>query len=240
MAACAHGADKCIGGIGPGFLLQCIPFTVSYSRPALFSETTVRCNLATKTSSSEVYASHTLLRKCHPAPCSASVALTKSRPPLELQNYHILGRILHYVPYHSPPHPGRVLTTFGFVSSIVEALNGWGASYSVNQSLSGSGIIAGRALIKTLILQLGVLDCFGRLAGAFYWRCHSTGAVNSKLKSSLIALYTNTCLILARMIHRTVEYFGPAEYRFTSSLNQYRPSSAMRCSSIYLRRARCR
>ena len=58
--------------------------------------------------------------------------LNYSRPFYELANYIILGRLLYYVPYHSPIHPGRVLITFGAISGIVEALNGNGASYSSN------------------------------------------------------------------------------------------------------------
>jgi hypothetical protein len=147
----------------------------------------------------------------------ASVCITYAAPPLlELQNYHVLGRILYYVPYHSPLHPGRVLTTFGFISAIVEALNGWGASYSANQSLSNQEMKAGHALIKTsLILQLGVLTCFIWLAVLFHRRCLKAGAMNAQLNSSLITLYISAGLISVRTIYRTVEYFGMAEYRFS-------------------------
>src|SRR4051794_40424114 len=41
-------------------------------------------------------------------------------PLYELGNYYILGRILYFVPHCSPIHPGRVLTTFAAISSIVE------------------------------------------------------------------------------------------------------------------------
>ncbi|KAK0384211.1 hypothetical protein NLU13_8299 [Sarocladium strictum] len=147
----------------------------------------------------------------------ASVCITYAAPPLlELQNYHMLGRILYYVPHHSPMHPGRVLTTFGFVSAVIEALNGWGASYSSNQSLTDAELAAGHALIKTsLILQLAVISCFVCLTAVFHRRCYRAGAVNAKVASSLVTLYISTGLILARTIYRTVEYFGVAEYRFT-------------------------
>lgn len=42
----------------------------------------------------------------------------------------MLGRILYYVPYYSPIHPGRVLTTFAALSMLIEALNGTGSSYA--------------------------------------------------------------------------------------------------------------
>ncbi|KAH8179516.1 RTA1 like protein [Sarocladium implicatum] len=147
----------------------------------------------------------------------ASVCITYASPPLlELQNYHILGRILYYVPYHSPLHPGRVLTTFGFLSAIIECLNGWGASYSANQSLSETETGIGHALIKTsLILQIAVISCFVVLAFFFHRRCLQAGALNDKLRNSLITLYISTLLIFVRTIYRTVEYFGMAKYRFT-------------------------
>lgn len=59
-----------------------------------------------------------------------SICLCFAAPPLyELANYYMLGRILYYVPYHSPIHPGRVLTTFAAISIVVETLNGMGSSF---------------------------------------------------------------------------------------------------------------
>ncbi|KAF4468994.1 Rtm1p [Fusarium albosuccineum] len=146
----------------------------------------------------------------------ASVCITYAAPPLlELQNYHILGRILYYVPYHSPIHPGRALTTFGFISGIIEALNGWGASYSANQSLTDKEIATGHALIKTsLIMQVVVAVLFITLAAVFHRRCIAGGVQNDRLKNSLVTLYTSIILILARTIYRIVEYFSVAELRY--------------------------
>ncbi|KAL4729631.1 hypothetical protein ACLX1H_004052 [Fusarium chlamydosporum] len=146
----------------------------------------------------------------------ASVCITYAAPPLlELQNYRILGRILYYVPYHSPIHPGRVLTTFGFISAIIEALNGWGASYSANQSLSDSEIQTGHALIKTsLLLQIVVVILFITLAVIFHRRCIANGITNERLVSPLWTLYASMALILSRTIYRIVEYFSVAELRY--------------------------
>ncbi|ENH65044.1 hypothetical protein FOC1_g10005894 [Fusarium oxysporum f. sp. cubense race 1] len=146
----------------------------------------------------------------------ASVCITYAAPPLlELQNYRILGRILYYVPYNSPIHPGRVLTTFGFISGIVEALNGWGASYSANQSLTDSEIEIGHALIKTsLLLQIVVAMLFITLAVTFHRRCVVAGITNERLYKPLWTLYTSMTLILVRTIYRIVEYFSVAELRY--------------------------
>ncbi|KAF4453754.1 hypothetical protein F53441_3647 [Fusarium austroafricanum] len=146
----------------------------------------------------------------------ASVCITYAAPPLlELQNYRILGRILYYVPYHSPIHPGRVLTTFGFISGIVEALNGWGASYSANQSLTNREIETGHALIKTsLLLQVVVAVLFISLAVTFHRRCAASGITSERLNKPLWTLYISMTLILSRTIYRIVEYFSVAELRY--------------------------
>lgn len=146
--------------------------------------------------------------------------LTIDSPLLELQNYRILGRILYYVPYHSPIHPGRVLTTFGFISGIIEALNGWGASYSANQSLTNKEIETGHALIKaSLLLQIMVAVLFMALVAIFYRRCTIGGISNESLNQSLCTLCISIILILSRTIYRVVEYFSVAELRYGPNLD---------------------
>ncbi|KAM0479212.1 hypothetical protein ACHAP7_005822 [Fusarium lateritium] len=151
----------------------------------------------------------------------ASICITYAAPPLlELQNYRILGRILYYVPYHSPIHPGRVLTTFGFISGIIEALNGWGASYSANQSLTNKEIETGHALIKTsLLLQIMVAVLFMALVTVFHRRCTVGGISNESLTKSLYTLCISIILILSRTIYRIVEYFSIAELRYGPGLD---------------------
>jgi hypothetical protein len=149
---------------------------------------------------------------------------SSASPILELANYNILGRILYYVPYHSPIHPGRVITTFAFISFIVEALNGTGVSYSVNQSLSPSQQEIGRSLLKAaLVIQLGVLFLFLLLAGTFHARCRRAGLCGGKnpdnpngkkLASALYTLYASTTLLGVRTIFRVVEYFAIAQHNF--------------------------
>lgn len=128
---------------------------------------------------------------------------------MELANYVILGRILYYVPYHSPIHPGRVLTTFGAISAIVEALNGNGASYSSNANLPESKQKLGRDLLKAaLIIQLGVITSFLVLAVYFQRRCQKHNLLPQNLKTILITMYCSSALIMVRTIYRTVEYFS--------------------------------
>ncbi|KAF3021390.1 hypothetical protein E8E14_000742 [Neopestalotiopsis sp. 37M] len=139
----------------------------------------------------------------------ASTCFIYFAPPLlELANYHVLGRALYYVHYLSPLHPGRVLTTFGFLSTIVEALNGIGVSWSANHYLPDNYITIGQNLMRaSLILQLVVIGCFTLLTTVFYCRCKRAGALNRRIQRPLQILYVSTALILVRTIYRTVEFF---------------------------------
>ncbi|KAK1975398.1 RTA1 domain-containing protein [Colletotrichum cereale] len=146
-----------------------------------------------------------------------TVCLVYAAPPLlELANYHILGRVLYYVPYCSPLHPGRVLSTFAVFSAIVESLNGWGASYSANQSLSPQEMATGHALIKaSLLLQVFVVACFVVLAATFQRRCAQAGvAARRGVRGPLVTLYVSVGLVLARTAFRIVEYLGVAAVRW--------------------------
>jgi hypothetical protein len=130
-------------------------------------------------------------------------------PLYELCNYNILGRILYYVPYYSPVHPGRVITTFGVISFVIEVLNGNGASYSANQSLTKSQQDLGHNLLKAaLLLQVVVIGCFLLLAGVFHYRCRKAGINNQNLAAALYTLYASTALISVRTIYRIVEYWS--------------------------------
>jgi len=142
-------------------------------------------------------------------------------PPIyELANYFILSRILYYVPYHSPIHPGRVFTTFAAISSIVEALNGNGAANVANTSLSQHRQDIGKALLKSaLIIQLGILTAFVTLAAFFHRRCKKAGLLPENLKAVLITLYISSALIGTRTIYRTVEYFSSAAIHVTANFN---------------------
>lgn len=161
---------------------------------------------------------HTISLSTHPFPLPLihlepyAKRKTNRRPIYELVNYFILSRILYYVPYHSPLHPGRVLTTFGALSAVVEALNGHGASRVANSSLSESAQETGRSLLKAaLCLQLGVLGAFVFLVAYFHLKCRKHSLLPSNLNNVLITLYISSALIGTRTIYRTVEYFSIAD-----------------------------
>lgn len=136
-------------------------------------------------------------------------------PLYELSNYYVLGRILYYVPYLSPLHPGRVLTTFAFISSVVEALNGNGASFAANQSLPQYKQDIGHNLLKAaLLIQIVVIAAFLALAVTFHRRCRRHGIHSPKLYAALHTLYASEVLLTIRTIYRIVEYWSIAQLHF--------------------------
>ena len=110
-----------------------------------------------------------------------------------------------------------MLTTFGALSSVVEALNGNGAAYVANSSLPKSKQDTGKALLKAaLVLQLVILSLFVSLAAYFQRRCKKAGLLPPNLRAVLTTLYISSALIATRTIYRTVEYFTEANLNFAN------------------------
>ncbi|GKZ20365.1 hypothetical protein AbraIFM66951_007378 [Aspergillus brasiliensis] len=147
----------------------------------------------------------------------ASTVLLLAAPPVyEGANYFTLGRILYYIPYHSPIHPGRVFTTFVAVGVVIEAITGNGAALVANSEATEGKRKTGEGLLKAaLILQLVLMAAFVALAARFHYNCRRGGVLNDKIKRALYVLYCSCTLITVRTIYRTVEYFSAA------SLNVY-------------------
>lgn len=140
----------------------------------------------------------------------ASTCLIYMAPPLlELANYHVLGRILYYVPYFSPLHPGRVLTTFGILSGLVETMNAIGVAYIANPDVKDSSRKIGHGLMKaSLIIQIVVIGLFCLLAFDFQRRCKKAGIRSRKISGPMLTMYISMGLIAVRCVYRTVEHFG--------------------------------
>ncbi|KAK2616967.1 hypothetical protein QQS21_000056 [Conoideocrella luteorostrata] len=130
-------------------------------------------------------------------------------PLLELANYHVLGRVLYYVPYFAPMPPGRVLATFGGLMALVEALNAVGVALSSNPSADTDQQKMGSNLtIAALVIQLVVIVIFVMLAGVFHLRCKKADLHVKVVFTTLVVLYVSMALILARCIYRLVEHAG--------------------------------
>lgn len=154
----------------------------------------------------------------------ASDAHHCTRPVYEGANYFILGRMLYYIPYHSPIHPGRVFTTFIALGVAIEVITANGAAHVASSSSSESEENIGKGLLKAaLILQLALMTGFLALTGRFHYNCQRGGVLSRKIKRCLIVLYISCTLVTIRTIYRTVEYFSAASLSTTADIEQVSP-----------------
>ncbi|KIY50954.1 hypothetical protein FISHEDRAFT_71257 [Fistulina hepatica ATCC 64428] len=157
----------------------------------------------------------------------ASTVLLLIAPPVyEGANYFLLGRILYYVPYNAPLHPGRVVSTFIGLDAVTAALTGAGAGRVANSSLSQRQINLGKHLIEAaLILQICAMALYISVAAHFHHNCIKDGSINRNLRMVLRTLYTSCTLISIRTIYRTVEYFSAASINVydITNINQISP-----------------
>jgi len=122
--------------------------------------------------------------------------------------YFILARTLYYIPWLSPLHPGRILTTFIGVDFLIELMVANGAAKAANTTNSVAEHKAGEILIKTaLILQactfaayLGILVIWHRLA-------KRANLLTPSLRKVVWTMYASATFISVRCIYRIVEYF---------------------------------
>lgn len=155
----------------------------------------------------------------------ASTVLLLAGPPVyEGANYFILGRMLYYIPYHSPIHPGRVFTTFVAVGIAIEAITANGAARVASSGSTPHEQSVGKALLKAaLIMQVALMVAFTALAAKFQYNCRRGGVLNDKIKRCLNVLYISSTLITIRTIYRTVEYFTAASLNAFDDIDKISP-----------------
>lgn len=138
----------------------------------------------------------------------ASVVLIMSGPPVyALINYFVLSRILYYMPYLAPMHPGRVATTFIGLDGVCEILIGSGAWRMANSSLTDSQRQVGANMVMaSLCLQATLFAGFGVLAALFHRKASRAGVLKKDLKTVLYVMYASAAIVTIRCIYRLVEY----------------------------------
>ena len=139
----------------------------------------------------------------------AQFVLVLMGPPLyAAAEYFILGRLLAYLPYHSPVHPGRVISTFLFLSSCVEALTANGAANSGGGDRDADQRRTGIATLKAaLILQCCVELFFISITATVQYRCHRAGLFPKQVRPVFYILYLTSTMVLVRCVVRTIEGF---------------------------------
>ncbi|KAH0336019.1 putative RTA1 domain protein, partial [Aureobasidium melanogenum] len=130
-------------------------------------------------------------------------------PLLELANYHVLGRVLYCVPYCAPFPPHRIMSLFGALVIVVEALNGLGVAFTSNPSSPPSTQKLGGQLTKaSTAFQLAVITVCFLLASLFYRKCVNSNIHSRNVKTPLAVLCLSMFLILVRCIYRFIEHVG--------------------------------
>jgi hypothetical protein len=139
----------------------------------------------------------------------AQSVLIMSGPPVYAGiNYLVLSRVLFYVPYLSPIHPGRVLTTFLAADAICEVLIVNGVQKIVDSRFNEHTREIGNALTKAgLLLQVICFALFVSLAAVFHRRAIKAGVCSKNIRTVLIVLYISSTIVTARCIYRIVEFF---------------------------------
>lgn len=142
----------------------------------------------------------------------AQFVLVLMGPPLyAAAEYFILGRLLAYLPYYAPIHPGRVFSTFIILSVIVESLTANGAANSAGADRGPAQRRIGLACLKAaLILQCCVEALFFSLVATVEYRCRKAKKFPHQIRAVFYVLYVTSFMILVRCVIRTVEGFEAA------------------------------
>jgi len=138
----------------------------------------------------------------------ASTVLIMSGPPVyALINYFVLARLLYYMPYLAPMHPGRVATTFIGLDAVCEILIGNGAWRMANSSMTDAQRQSGANMVlASLSLQCALFAGFGILAALFHRSAAREGVLKREMRVVLYVLYTSATIVTIRCIYRLVEY----------------------------------
>jgi len=130
-------------------------------------------------------------------------------PPLfAASESFILGRLLAYMPYHAPLHPGRTISTIVILNAIVEALAVTGATRSSNRFATDSQRAVGHKLVEaSLILQMFIEICFITLIAIFERRGRRAGQFPRNARVLCRVLYITSLMMMVRCVVRIIEGF---------------------------------
>lgn len=137
-----------------------------------------------------------------------SVMILAGPPIFAAAEFFVLGRLLAYLPYHAPLHPGRVVSTFMILSTVVESLTTSGASNSAVHWDDPSAQLLGQRLLQASLI-LGCLVEIGFLATVAIMeiRCRRARQYPAHVQKIVWLLYITSFMLLVRGVARCVEAF---------------------------------
>ncbi|KAI4716933.1 hypothetical protein E4T48_06874 [Aureobasidium sp. EXF-10727] len=136
---------------------------------------------------------------------------TIAGPPIyAAAEYNILGRLLRYVPMHSPLHPDRVLYVFIYLGVLVESLTSAGGSlFSTARPDNHSAYRTGGTLLAISLLLQAVVECiFFSMVVMIHRKCLKSGMLSRNIQRLCMMLYGTSTLVFIRCLFRAIEDFG--------------------------------
>jgi RTA1 like protein len=123
--------------------------------------------------------------------------------------YNILGRLLYYLPMHSPLHPGRVTIAFIYIGAAVEALTASGASMMASNTDDLAAYRRGGTLISAALVMQAVVEgvVVGVICLTHFRSIRAAHSTPPNVRRLCITLYGTSFLIIFRCIYRAVESF---------------------------------
>ena len=142
----------------------------------------------------------------------AQTCLVLGGPPIyAAAEYNILGRLMYYLPMHSPLHPGRLLYFFIYLGAAVEATTAVGASYMATaKGVNAEALYTrgGTLLSIALVMQAAVECAFISMVALMHQRAARSRMLSPNVRSLCIMLYGTSTLVLVRCIIRAIESFA--------------------------------
>lgn len=130
-------------------------------------------------------------------------------PPIyAAAEYNVLGRLMHYLPMHTPLHPRRVVYVFVYIGSLVEALTAAGAGRMAASRPGSVRYENGGTLIAVAVVLQAAIECiFMSVVGLMHYRCGKSGMLPRNVTIVCVTLYGTSTLVLMRCVFRAVEAF---------------------------------
>lgn len=142
----------------------------------------------------------------------AQYVLIIAGPPLYgAAETFILGRLMAYMPYSAPIHPGRVVTTFVILSVVVEtvAARGSALTASAYQPLDLNQLFQGLDYLNAaLVLQCCVELLFLSLTAMFHYKASRACVLPRNVKIMIFILYLTSSMLLGRCAFRAAQGFS--------------------------------
>lgn len=138
-----------------------------------------------------------------------SVCIIAGPPLYAAAEYKILGRLMLYLPMHTPINPSRLLYFFIYLGALVEGLTAAGASQLAGAKGDISVYKSGGTLVSVGLVLQAVIEClFMSMVAVLHHRCQRSGMLAPNVRTTCIMLYGTSTLVLLRCIYRAIESFS--------------------------------